>query len=96
LMRSQIPELSNSVPSMPSGQGFGLGFHLVLKDLPRMRQAGTGGGSGLFNCYYWIDRLAGVAGAIFTQVLPFFDERIVEQFVGFELAVYDEGPSSRV
>lgn len=87
-MRSEVPELSNSVPSVPFGHGFGLGLHLVLRDLPRMRRAGTGDGSGLFNCYYWIDRTTGVAGALFTQVLPFFDERIVERLVGFEVATY--------
>jgi methyl acetate hydrolase len=87
-MNSQIPELSNSVPSTPVSQGFGLGFHLVLKGLPGMRSAGTGDGSGVFNCYYWIDRHAGVTGALLTQTLPFFDERIVELLVGFEIAVY--------
>jgi methyl acetate hydrolase len=85
---SALPELSNSVPSVPFGHGFGRGLHLVLRDLPRMRRAGTGDGSGLFNCYYWIDRASGIAGALFTQVLPFFDERIVERLVSFEIAVY--------
>jgi methyl acetate hydrolase len=88
-MRSEVPELSNSVPSVPFGHGFGLGLHLVLRDLPRMRRAGTGDGSGLLNCYYWIDRASGVTGAFFTQVLPFFDERIVERLVGFEVAAYE-------
>lgn len=87
-MRSQVPELSNSIPSVPFGHGFGLGLHLVLRDLPRMRRAGTGDGSGLFNCYYWIDRATGIAGTLFTQVLPFFDERIVERLVDFEVSAY--------
>jgi methyl acetate hydrolase len=54
-----------------------------------MRRAGTGDGSGLCNCYYWIDRVSGITGAFFTQVLPFFDERIVERLVGFEVAAYE-------
>ena len=53
-----------------------------------MRSAGTGDWAGIFNCYYWIDRSAGVGGALMTQVLPFFDQRIVEALMGFEVAVY--------
>lgn len=86
--RSAVPELTNDVPSMPFAQGFGLGFHLVLEDVPGMRHSGTGDWAGLFNTYYWIDRSAGVAGAFLTQVLPFFDARIVERTLGFESTVY--------
>ncbi len=88
VMASAIPELTNEVPSMPIAQGFGLGFHLVLEDIPGMRHAGTGDWAGLFNCYYWIDRAASVAGTFMTQVLPFFDMPIVERAIGFEAAVY--------
>ena len=88
VVRSAVPELINDVPSMPVAQGFGLGFHLVLEDIPGMRRSGTGDWAGLFNCYYWIDRTAGVAGAFLTQVLPFFDARIVERALGFEAAIY--------
>ena len=90
MMRSAIPELSNDVPAMPFRQGFGYGFHLVFEDIPGMRHAGTGDWAGLFNCYYWIDRSTGVAGAYLTQVLPFFDPPIVETALGFEAAVYAE------
>ena len=90
VMRSVIPELCNDVPSLPVAQSFGLGFHLVLEDIPGMRRAGTGDWAGLFNCYYWIDRATGVAGAFLTQVLPFYDARIVEWAAGFEQGVYAE------
>jgi CubicO group peptidase (beta-lactamase class C family) len=90
LIESAVPELSNDIPSWPVAQGFGLGFHLVLEDMPGMRCAGTGDWAGLFNCYYWIDRTTGVAGALLTQVLPFFDARIVETSLAFEQAVYSE------
>lgn len=90
VLRSAIPELTNDVPSLPVAQGWGLGFHLVLEDLPGMRRAGTGDWAGLCNCYYWIDRAAGVAGALLTQVLPFYDARIVETSAAFEEAVYAE------
>jgi len=88
LMRSCMPELSNDVPTLPVPQGWGLGFHLMKVDIPGMRSAGTGGWSGLFNTYYWIDRAAGIGGVIMTQVLPFFDARIIEAVLGFEVAAY--------
>lgn len=89
IMHSQVPELSNDVPAWPGlRQGWGLGFHLVLEDLPGMRRAGTGDWAGLLNCYYWIDRASGITGALMTQVLPFFDAGVVQATLGFESAVY--------
>jgi CubicO group peptidase (beta-lactamase class C family) len=85
---SAIPELTNDIQFLPVTQGFGLGFHLILEDIPGMRRAGSGDWAGLFNCYFWIDRAAGVTGALLTQVLPFFDAQIVEAVAGFEQAVY--------
>jgi CubicO group peptidase (beta-lactamase class C family) len=88
MMHSAVPELTNDVPAFPVVQGCGLGFQLVLEDVPAMRRAGTGNWAGLANCYFWIDRATGVAGALLTQVLPFFDARIVETALGFEQVVY--------
>jgi CubicO group peptidase (beta-lactamase class C family) len=90
VMTSAVPELCNDVQSMPVAQGFGLGFHLVFEDLPGMRRAGSGDWAGLANCFYWIDRASGVAGAFFTQVLPFFDARVVETVFAFETGAYAE------
>ncbi len=89
LIRSADPAISNDIPSLPVPQGWGLGVHLTLADLPGMRRAGTGDWAGLFNSYYWIDRASGVAGAIFTQLLPFFDQRVIAAAIGFEQAVYE-------
>lgn len=90
LMKSAMPELSNDVPSLPVPQGWGLGFHLTLADLPGMRSHGTADWAGVFNSYYWIDRAKGVGGVLMTQILPFFDMRVVETLVGFEMAVYQQ------
>ncbi len=90
MMRSSIPQLSNDVPTWPVAQGWGLGFHLVLEDVPSIRRSGTGDWAGLANCYFWIDRATGVAGAFMTQVLPFFDARIVEAALSFQQAVYTQ------
>ena len=88
LMKSMVPELSNDVPALPVPQGWGLGFHLTLADLPGMRSNGTGDWAGVFNSYYWIDRTRGVGGVLMTQLLPFFDLRVIETLMGFEMAVY--------
>ena len=88
VMKSLVPELANDVPTLPVPQGWGLGFHLVSVDIPGMRSAGTGDWAGIFNTYYWIDRAAGLGGVIMTQILPFFDERVVETLVKFEVAAY--------
>ena len=96
LMKSADHTISNDVPSLPVPQGWGLGFHMVNVDLPGMRSAGTGDWAGIFNCYYWIDRSAGVGAAIMTQVLPFFDDAIVQSLLEFEQAVYAQVGSAAV
>jgi CubicO group peptidase (beta-lactamase class C family) len=90
LVRSADPDLSNDIVLPPFAQGWGLGFHLTLEDLPGMRRAGSGDWAGLFNSYFWIDRASGLAAAILTQVLPFFDAEIVEMTLGFEACVYSQ------
>ena len=42
-----------------------------------MRSAGSGDWSGLFNSFFWIDRKAGIGAVIATQLLPFFDAKMV-------------------
>jgi methyl acetate hydrolase len=88
VMESAVPELAKDVPAMPFKQGWGLGLHLLLEDIPDMRRAGSGDWAGLFNCYFWIDRRSGLTAALMTQLLPFFDDRMVETLLGFEAAVY--------
>lgn len=88
VMRSTMPELANDVPAPPYRRGWGLGFHLILEDVPGMRRAGTGDWSGLMNCFYWVDRRAGVAGLWCTQLLPFFDAEVAVAIARFERAVY--------
>jgi CubicO group peptidase (beta-lactamase class C family) len=85
---STVPELLNDVPPFPFAESWGLGFHLVLEDVPGARRAGTGDWAGIFNLYYWIDRSAGVGGMILTQVLPFFDAGVVTLSMGIEGTAY--------
>ncbi|HJR90659.1 MAG TPA: serine hydrolase domain-containing protein, partial [Aeromicrobium sp.] len=85
---TSAPELSNDVPPYPFAEGWGLGFHLTLEDVPDARRAGTGDWAGLFNLYYFIDRATGVGAMLATQVLPFFDWPIVETFMQIEGTIY--------
>lgn len=85
---SAMPELSNDVPALPFKQGWGLGLHLTLEDIPGMRRAGSGDWAGLFNLYYWVDRRSGVAGMWLSQLLPFFDLQVVGTFAQVEAAAY--------
>lgn len=89
-MEPTVPELSNPVEALDVPQGWGLGFHLYLTDLPGMRSAGSADWSGLFNSFFWIDRAAGIAAVIATQLLPFFDDTMVKTILAFEAAVYAE------
>jgi len=90
LMKSANPVLTNDVPALAVAQGWGLGFHLLQQDIPGARSSGTGDWAGLFNCYYWIDRAAGLGAALMTQVLPFFDMRIVQVLLGLEAETYGQ------
>jgi len=86
--KSSDQRLTLDVPGLPFKQGWGLGLHLLLEDIPGMRQAGSGDWAGLFNCYFWIDRTSGVTGLLMTQLLPFFDPRMVQTLLSFEAALY--------
>jgi methyl acetate hydrolase len=85
---SSAPELTNDVPAYPFAEGWGLGFHLTLEDVPGARKSGTGDWAGLFNLYYFIDRASGIGAMILTQVLPFFDNQVVGTWMELEAAIY--------
>ena len=79
--------LSTDIPAVPRG-GITLRPWRGLEDIPGMRRAGTGGWAGLANCFFWIDRAAGIGGVLMTQILPFFDARVIERTAELERAAY--------
>jgi methyl acetate hydrolase len=85
---SAVAELTNDVPALPFKQGFGLGFSLMLEDIPGMRRAGSGDWAGLCNSHFWIDHASGIAATLMTQILPFFDAGVAQTLLGFEASVY--------
>jgi methyl acetate hydrolase len=70
------------------GWTWGHGFLLNSVDLPGMRAANTGAWAGLFNTHFWIDRTSGIAGALYTQALPFGMPEILNLCFAVEMAVY--------
>jgi len=67
---------------------WGLSFLINTAKTPEGRSAGSLAWAGLANTYFWIDPARDVAGVILMQVLPFFDQKCLEAFAGFERGVY--------
>jgi methyl acetate hydrolase len=85
---TQAPWLVHDVVALPFRQTWGFGFQLLLEDIPGMRREGSGFWSGVLNTHFWIDRTSGVAGAVLTQLIPMFDQAVLETVAAFEMAVY--------
>ena len=86
-----IPQITNAGDASDGGTaGHGLGGIVSGVDSPGRRSAGTLSWAGIFNTYYWVDRSRGVAGAIFTQILPFWDAKVLALLEQFETQVYAE------
>jgi CubicO group peptidase (beta-lactamase class C family) len=89
-MYTVMPEFSNNFDFCPcSRSGFGLGFLINSEPIPGGRAAGSLAWAGIFNTYFWLDPEQDVCGVLLTQVLPFYDARVVKLFKDFELAVYN-------
>lgn len=88
-MKTAQPSWSNSFDQFP-GQPhkWGLSFDINTQPGPHGRSAGSASWAGLLNTYFWIDPVKRVAGSLFTQMLPFFDERVVKLYGDFEQSLY--------
>ena len=88
-MSSVAPAVSNDV-QFASGivHKHGLGFLINTAEYPGGRAAGSLAWAGLLNTYYWIDPAKRVAGVILTQMLPFFDVKVIPTYDRFEKAAY--------
>jgi CubicO group peptidase (beta-lactamase class C family) len=84
------PTMSDSGDmSFGHAAGFGLGFLVTLETSRTGRTAGSLSWGGLYNTYYWLDLERGVAGAIYTQLLPFLDRTTLDLAREFERATYE-------
>jgi CubicO group peptidase (beta-lactamase class C family) len=88
-MRSAQPGYSRSFDQFPGQRHkWGLSFDINAEPGPNGRSAGSISWAGLLNCYFWIDPVNHVTGALFTQILPFYDERVVALYGAFERELY--------
>jgi len=84
------PTMSDSGDmSFGHAAGFGLGFLVTLETSRTGRTAGSLSWGGLYNTYYWLDLERDVAGAIYTQLLPFLDRTTLDLAREFERATYE-------
>jgi methyl acetate hydrolase len=93
--RSQVTMLKRSMPFSNDAEFFpgtekkwGLAFMLNTEAVAGGRSANSLAWAGLANTYCWIDPTKNVAGVILTQILPFFDTKVVDLFYQFERATY--------
>lgn len=88
-MRSAQGAYSRSFDQFPEQpHKWGLSFDINTQPGPNGRAAGSISWAGLLNCYFWLDPVRQVTGALFTQVLPFYDERVVALYGAFERTLY--------
>ncbi len=92
---SAVTMLKRSMPFSNDAEFFpgmvkkwSLAFMLNTEPVPGGRSAYSMAWAGLCNTYQWIDPANQVAGVIMTQILPFFDAKVVELFGKFERAIY--------
>ncbi len=88
-MRSVVSSSSNDCELFPGmRKKWGLSFLINTEPVPGGRSAGSLAWAGLNNTYYWLDPTRRVAGAVFTQILPFADAAVLRLLDAFERAVY--------
>jgi len=88
-IRSVDPGSSNDVDFLPGQpKKWGLLGMINVDQSPNGRSAGSLFWAGLGNTYYWVDWDNGDCGALFTQILPFADDKVLDAFDAFERTVH--------
>jgi methyl acetate hydrolase len=88
-LKSSAAEWSSDANLFPGiDQKWGFSFDINTRPGANGRSAGSYTWAGLLNCYFWVDPVRKVTGALFSQLLPFYDARAVELYGAFERGVY--------
>ncbi|MGH7806137.1 MAG: serine hydrolase domain-containing protein [Candidatus Binatia bacterium] len=88
-IRTSMPDFTNDVEFLPGVDWrYAISFATNLQDLPGMRSAGSLAWAGITNSYYWIDPKKQVTGVVLTQILPFFDAKVLALTAAVEQEVY--------
>lgn len=87
---STNPALSRPFPVGAGADAWGLGFQITAAAStgPGRRSPGSYAWAGIFNTHFWVDPARGIGVVFLTQVLPFYDERVMQAMEGFEELVY--------
>jgi CubicO group peptidase (beta-lactamase class C family) len=90
-LKSSATAWSNDADLFPGmRQKWGFSFDINTEPGPCGRSAGSFTWAGLLNRYYWVDPVKKLTAAMFTQLLPFYDARVVELYGKFEQALYGD------
>ena len=88
-IKTSMPDFTNDIEFYPGVDWrYAISFATNLQDIPGMRSAGSLAWAGITNSYYWIDPKKKVAGVVLTQILPFFDAKVLALSGAIEQAVY--------
>jgi CubicO group peptidase (beta-lactamase class C family) len=82
------PALSRAFPLGADRDGFSLAFQVAKATGPGERAPGSLSWAGLRNTHFWIDPTNGVGVVVLTQVLPFYDEGVIDVLNAFERSLY--------
>lgn len=89
-LKTHQPQLSNDCDLHPGiDLKWGLSFIINQQPLPEGRAAGSLAWAGLPNAYFFIDPKSGITAAFLTQILPFWDAKVVALYQKFERTLYD-------
>jgi methyl acetate hydrolase len=89
-MGTTMPDVAQPFDSFPDQHtGWGLGFLINPEPGPNGRTAGSLAWAGIFNSYYWIDPVAGLAGVFVSQLSPFGDPGALACFGALERMAYE-------
>jgi len=85
-----IPATSSAFPLGAGQDGFGLGFQVTAESTAGGRSLGSLSWAGLLNTHFWIDPDNGIGVVLLTQLLPFYDDEVIELLTTFESTLYDQ------
>ena len=86
---SAMPNVSRAFPLGAGKDGFGLGFQVSTGQSVGGRPPGALSWAGLQNTHFWIDPTNGIGVVLMLQLLPFYDEKVIDLMTTFERTLYD-------
>lgn len=88
-MGTAMPDMASPFDTFPDQHtGWGLGFLINPEPGPNGRSPGSLAWAGIFNSYYWIDPVKGVAGVFMSQLSPFGDAGALDMYGALERMAY--------